>query len=52
MNFISLIIRTLNLNKNVNIGQSSDEIFMKFNLINFLKIVFDLEHEYYDFEVK
>jgi hypothetical protein len=28
----------LNLNKNINIDQFSDEIFMKFNLNNFFKI--------------
>jgi hypothetical protein len=52
MNFISPIVRTLNLNKNVNIGQFSDEIFIKFNLNNFFEIVSDPKHEYYDFEIK
>jgi hypothetical protein len=42
----------LNLNKNVNIGQSFDEIFIKFNLNNSFEIVSNLEHEYYDFEAK
>jgi hypothetical protein len=52
MIFILLIIRTLNLNKNVNIGQFPDEIFIKFNLNNFFGIVSDPEHEYYDLEIK
>jgi hypothetical protein len=52
MNFISSIIRILNLSKNVNIGQFFDEIFIKFNLNNSFKIVSDLEHEYYEFEIK
>jgi hypothetical protein len=42
----------LNLSKNVNIGQSFNEIFIKFNLNNFFGIVFNLQHEYYDFEIK
>jgi hypothetical protein len=52
MNFISPIIRMLNLNKNVNIGKSPNEIFIKFNLNNFFEIVSDPKHEYYDFEIK
>jgi hypothetical protein len=52
MNFILPIIRILNLNKNVNIGQSFNEIFIKFNLNNFFEIVSDPEHEYYHFEIK
>jgi hypothetical protein len=52
MNFISPIIKILNSNKNVNIGQSPDEIFIKFNLNNFFGVVSDLKHEYYDFEIK
>jgi hypothetical protein len=42
----------LNLNKNANIGQSSNEIFIKFNLNNFFKIVSNSEHKYYDLEIK
>jgi hypothetical protein len=42
----------LNLNKNVNIGQSLNEIFIKFNLNNFFEVVSDPEYEYYDFEIK
>jgi hypothetical protein len=42
----------LNLNKNANIDQSSDEIFIKFNLNNSFGIVSDPKHEYYDFEIK
>jgi hypothetical protein len=52
MNFISPITKTLNLNKNANTGQSSDEIFMKFNLNNFFEIVSNPKHEYYDFATK
>jgi hypothetical protein len=52
MNFISPITKILNLNKNANIGQSLNEIFMKFNLNNFFEIVSDPKHEYYDLEVK
>jgi hypothetical protein len=42
----------LNLNKNANIGQSFDEIFIKFNLNNSFGIVSDPEHEYYNLEAK
>jgi hypothetical protein len=42
----------LNLNKNVNIDQFFDEIFIKFNLNNFFGVVFNSKHEYYDFEIK
>jgi hypothetical protein len=52
MNFISSITKILNLNKNTNIGQSSDEIFIEFNLNNFFEIVSNSKHEYYDFEIK
>jgi hypothetical protein len=52
MNFISPITRILNSNKNVNIGQFSDEIFIKFNLNNFFGIVSNPEYEYYDLEIK
>jgi hypothetical protein len=52
MNFILSITRILNLSKNVNIGQSSDEIFIEFNLNNSFKIVSNSEHECYDFEAK
>jgi hypothetical protein len=52
MDFISPITRTLNLNKNANIGQFSDEIFINFNLNDFFGIVFNSEYEYYDFEIK
>jgi hypothetical protein len=52
MNFILSIIRTLNSNKNVNIGQSSDEIFIKFNLNKIFGIISNPEYEYYDFEIK
>jgi hypothetical protein len=52
MNFISLIIKILNLSKNANIGQSSNEIFIKFNLNNSFEIVSDPKHEYYDLEAK
>jgi hypothetical protein len=52
MNFISPIIKTLNLNKNVNIGQSLNEIFIKFNLNNSFEIVSNSEYEYYTLEIK
>jgi hypothetical protein len=52
MDFISSIIRMLNLNKNVNIDQSSNKIFIKFNLNDIFGIVSDPKHEYYDFEIK
>jgi hypothetical protein len=52
MNFISSITRMLNLSKNANIGQSFNEIFIKFNLNNSFEIVSDPEHEYYNFEIK
>jgi hypothetical protein len=52
MNFISPIIKTLNLSKNANIGQSPNEIFIKFNLNNSFGIVSNPKHEYYDFEIK
>jgi hypothetical protein len=42
----------LNLNKNVNIGQFSDEIFIKFNLNNFFGIVSNPKYEYYNLEAK
>jgi hypothetical protein len=42
----------LNLNKNVNIGQFSDEIFIEFNLNNFFEIVSNPKYEYYDLEIK
>jgi hypothetical protein len=52
VNFISPIIKILNLNKNINIDQFSNEIFINFNLNKFFKIVSDPEHEYYDLEIK
>jgi hypothetical protein len=42
----------LNLSKNVNIDQSSNEIFIKFNLNNSFKIVSDPKYECYDLEIK
>jgi hypothetical protein len=42
----------LNLNKNVNTGQSSNEIFIKFNLNNFFGIVSDPKYEYYNLKIK
>jgi hypothetical protein len=42
----------LNSNKNVNTGQFSDEIFIKFNLNNSFDVVFNPEHEYYNLEAK
>jgi hypothetical protein len=52
MDFILSITKTLNLSKNANIRQFSNEIFIKFNLNNFFEIVSDPEHEYYNFEIK
>jgi hypothetical protein len=52
VNFISPIFKIFNSNKNVNTDQFPDEIFIKFNLNNSFGIVFDLKHEYYDFEIK
>jgi hypothetical protein len=52
MNFISPIIRILNLNKNANIEQFFNEIFIKFNLNDSFGIVSNLKQEYYDFEAK
>jgi hypothetical protein len=52
MNFISPITRKLNSNKNVNIEQSSNEIFIEFNLNNFFGIVSDPKYEYYNLEIK
>jgi hypothetical protein len=52
MDFISPITKMLNSNKNVNTGQSLHEIFIEFNLNNSFRIVSDLKHEYYDFEIK
>jgi hypothetical protein len=52
MNFISPIIRMLNLSKNANIDQFFNEIFIKFNLNNFFGIVSDPKYEYHDLEIK
>jgi hypothetical protein len=52
MDFISPIIKTLNLNKNVNIDQSPNEMLIGFNLNNSFEVVSDPEHEYYDLETK
>jgi hypothetical protein len=42
----------LNLNKNANIDQFPDEIFIKFNLNKIFGIISNPEYEYYDFEIK